>query len=460
MQRFNILELQPKEPPKQIDPLPVVSYDEAFSCAIPKTEAEWEETKLWKKVDANDIVHAGGPRGFRDWLNSEAVVKCVWRSNPAVSSLAHVMQRFTTLREPVVDGLLRRGEVCNVIAAAKQGKSWLVMALVMNVIGGGEFLSKFKCAQGRVLLVDNELHAETLSYRAKVVLDAHNIPRSRGSRLIDTMLLRGTMCNLVDLEAYLKPMRPRQYNLIVLDAFYKFYPPECNENSNSDVGQLYVLLDKYAMMLDCAIVVIHHASKGIQSEKSITDVGSGAGTISRAADTHIILRQHETPGVVVVDAVARSWPPGAPFCAKFNYPKWELADECDPEDLKGAKRKAVEKTVGGGDAESLKKLCALITKPMTVGQIVELGKQFKLKPWHWDRVWRGIVPDWIKSGEVKEVREKSGRTPAAYQSVSSLPELTGNSGDSVPDKHTEESPGIDFENCDDDRHDQDEDFSG
>src|ERR1017187_1654443 len=131
--------------------MPLSSYDEAFGYKIPQTPEEWEETKRWKKIDANDIAHERGPAGFRDWLNSEAAVRCVWRSNSVVSSLFNVMQRYTVLREPVVDKLLRRGEVMNLIAAPKMGKSWLVMALVMNMIGGGKFLDTYQCVRGKVL---------------------------------------------------------------------------------------------------------------------------------------------------------------------------------------------------------------------------------------------------------------------------------------------------------------------
>ena len=42
------------------------------------------------------------------------------------------------------------------------------------------------------------------------------------------------------------------------------------------------------------------ASKGDQSGKSTTDVGSGAGSQSRAADTHLIIRQHEQEDVAVM----------------------------------------------------------------------------------------------------------------------------------------------------------------
>ena len=68
------------------------------------------------------------------------------------------------MKEPLIDGLLRREEVMNVIAAPKTGKSWLVMQLALALVTGGKWCGK-DCTKSRVLLIDNELHRETLSCR-------------------------------------------------------------------------------------------------------------------------------------------------------------------------------------------------------------------------------------------------------------------------------------------------------
>ncbi len=74
--------------------------------------------------------------------------------------------------------------------------------------------------------------------------------------------------------------------------------------------------------LNCSFVLVHHASKGNQSVKSVTDVGAGAGSQSRATDTHLVLRHHQEPGCVVVDAAVRSWPPIEPQCLRWSFPVW------------------------------------------------------------------------------------------------------------------------------------------
>jgi hypothetical protein len=109
---------------------------------------------------------------------------------------------------------------------------------------------------------------------------------------------------------------------------------DADENANKDMGGIYTTLDQIAEQLDCAIVAVHHASKGNQSGKAVTDVGSGAGTQSRSADTHLVLRQHEEPNVVVLEAAVRSFKPFDPVCIRWDFPIWNLADDLDPTQLK------------------------------------------------------------------------------------------------------------------------------
>jgi hypothetical protein len=75
----------------------------------------------------------------------------------------------------------------------------------------------------------------------------------------------------------------------------------------------------------------------------VTDVGAGAGAQSRATDTHLILRPHEADGVVILDAVARSWPPVAPRCLRWDYPLWRPAPDLDPTSLRTSARRAARR---------------------------------------------------------------------------------------------------------------------
>src|SRR5687767_2910816 len=64
-------------------------------------------------------------------------------------SLGELIRRFTTMREVVIDGLLRLGETMNVISAPKIGKSWLIIALIFAMVTGGPWMG-FKTCPGEV----------------------------------------------------------------------------------------------------------------------------------------------------------------------------------------------------------------------------------------------------------------------------------------------------------------------
>jgi hypothetical protein len=254
-------------------------------------------------------------------------------------SAGELLDQFPELRPPVIHDLLREAEIMNLIAASKSRKSWLVLNLALSVVAGRAWLRKFVVERGDVLLIDNELHKQTLARRIRTVAEAMGLARHEYAVSLHVEALRGRLQDLFTLRHYFEQLEPRRYRLIVLDAFYRFLPVGTDENDNGAMAHLYNVLDSCAARLECAFVLIHHASKGSQADKSVTDVGAGAGSMARATDTHLILRPHEEDNVVVLDCAARSWPPLAPMCLRWEFPLWHPADSLDPTQLLRASRK-------------------------------------------------------------------------------------------------------------------------
>jgi hypothetical protein len=249
-------------------------------------------------------------------------------------SLADLVARYPDLRRPVIHGLLRQGETMNVISAPKIGKSWLVTDLALAVATGRPWLDTFPTERGNVLIIDNELHSETSANRIPKVAAARQIGLGEVGQRVFVQNLRGHWQDIFSLGPYFRSLEPGRFRVIILDAMYRFMPREMDENDNGTMANVYNAIDRYADLLGCCFVLIHHTSKGNQSGKAITDVGAGAGSQSRATDTHLVLRPHEEDDVVVLEAAVRSWPPVLPRCLRWTFPVWTVDDTLDPADLR------------------------------------------------------------------------------------------------------------------------------
>lgn len=286
-------------------------------------------------------------------------------------TLPQLREQFPHMHVPVVDGLFRAGETVNIIAAPKMGKSWLGYGLGIAVATGSKWLTEFKTSQGRVLLVDNELHPPTIARRVPRVAEALGFRPEDYEHNFDVWTLRGRLRSLAELAVPFADMEADYYKLIILDAKYRFALAGVSENDNAAETLVYNTLDQLADQTGAAFVLIHHASKGNQSSKSVTDVGAGAGAQSQAADCHIVLREHEEPGVVVLDAAVRSFPPVEPLPLRFEFPIWVRELGVDPADLKGQKTKSEERQ-NDKDREGTSQIIdAMLVGPITARALRE-----------------------------------------------------------------------------------------
>lgn len=234
------------------------------------------------------------------------------------------------MRECIIEGLLRRGEVGNVIASTKTGKSWFALMLLICIATGRDWLGR-RVARGNVLLIDNELHEETIENRVSTVRDRMNIRHDTPRDRFEYLACRGDWVSLHRLiQEIPKQYSPGFLNLIVIDAKYRLFVDGLEENSNDDQTAFHNLVDKLAKEMNCPILLIHHATKGDQSSKSVTDVGSGGGSQARAVDLHMTIRPHEQPGLAVLDAAVRSFAPVKPVTLRWNWPTWSVDLETEP----------------------------------------------------------------------------------------------------------------------------------
>jgi hypothetical protein len=270
-------------------------------------------------------------------------------SRPRITSAREILKRDPPMGKILIPGLLRIGEIVNLIAPSKiVGKSWLVLHIALCFAWGRALFGykTYEVTSGRVLIIDNELTEGISNHRLRVVAKAMALPDypafdDPNYDNIDFIHLRGFPTDITEIEKqYVESIKPGTYSLIILDALYKALPPGTNENDNAQMAAVFDVLNRLAQRQGCAIIVVHHSSKGNQGDKLIADVGSGAGSIARAADGHWILRQHELDDVVVFDGIVRNFEPVKPVCLRKRFPLWDVDAQGDASKLRRTARRS------------------------------------------------------------------------------------------------------------------------
>lgn len=376
----------------------------ADRCAPPLPLREVERTAASVARYAPDAVSVALAENH--WAQDHAP-----SAQPTPLSVRELMVAHRTLRAPIIQGLLRRGETMNVIAPSKTGKSWLVLALAMAVATGRKWLDTFDTVAGDVLIIDNELHAETLAHRIPQVAECLRIGMNEIAETVYVQSLRGQLRDIFSMRQYFESIEPGRYALVVLDAFYRFMPRDMDENDNGTMANIYNHVDALADRLGCSFVLIHHATKGSQSAKAVTDVGAGAGSQSRATDTHLVLRPHEEPGAVVLEAAVRSWPPVEPMALRWLFPLWKAAPDLDPTALRSDKPKRKSDTQNAWTPESF--VAAFVTdEPQARDAILAIAAEAGIAEWK--------AAKFLRQAEAQELifRWNTGRNrPSSFATV-------------------------------------------
>ena len=87
---------------------------------------------------------------------------------------------------------------------------------------------EYRCHRGRVLLIDNELHPETLAHRIPAVAEMLGLRPDQYADMIDVIPLRGNLCSIDHMLPTFDQCRGR-YQLIILDARLNVTGRGCRE---------------------------------------------------------------------------------------------------------------------------------------------------------------------------------------------------------------------------------------
>ena len=213
---------------------------------------------------------------WRDWLEAET------DDSPDKENLGDFFDDLPPQQDPLIEGVLRKGDKMLLAGPSKAGKSFALIELCVCIAEGVPWLGHFPCAQGKVLYVNLELNRSSCFRRFKDIYTALNLPPKQ-VRSIDIWNLRGESMPLDKLAPRLiRRANKEGYIAVVIDPIYKILTGD--ENNAEQMAKFCNQFDVICRALDCAVIYCHHHSKGAQGGKRSMDRASGSGVFARDPD--------------------------------------------------------------------------------------------------------------------------------------------------------------------------------
>lgn len=214
----------------------------------------------------------------------------------------------------LIEGLIRRGELCVIAAPRAVGKSWLVSNLaILLAAGTGHLFGQLEVvAPARVLLCHGEVDAAEAVRRYQLMIGSPSCPGTDfHGRLVNTFdqwkitltekrvnrpQPDGSTITTTHVEALLDgrleaDIEANDIDVLILDPFAVFYAGK--ENSNDEVEAALAELRRLHLKYGLTIVVVHHFGKS-QEGRDPEDLWRGASRMADWASTRVTVTPHYT----------------------------------------------------------------------------------------------------------------------------------------------------------------------
>jgi hypothetical protein len=239
--------------------------------------------------------------------------------------------------EEIIHGMLYVGGTCIISAPSKGHKTYTGLDIACAVSEGRDWLG-FKTTATKTLYVNLELCPHSIERRISGICSARCVKKSSNLVILN---LRGKRITLEVFKTQIMPLAKKLgVKLIIIDPYYKISAVSGVEENSNDV-QADFLAEIEASTTDgnCALIMIHHFSKGDSGAKNSIDRASGGGVLARWPDAVITLTEHEKEDHMIAEFHLRDFAPVPRFVIRWDYPVWTMATAEDPAKVKRQGRK-------------------------------------------------------------------------------------------------------------------------
>jgi hypothetical protein len=275
---------------------------------------------------------------------SPALIESVAETYPPVEMADAFLAQPMPLQPPLIDGLLRCGEMGIMAAESKSFKTWLTLQAVLAVANGLPFLGRDTLG-GRVLYCNTELQSSTLHFRLSAVRDAM---RASG-QTVDTANvvlwnLRNAKIGVAFGEELNRICSGEGVSMVCVDPIYPLLRGR-DENSNGDMADLLGGLRGYCESAGAGALCVHHYAKGNSAAKSSLDRAAGAGAIARFADSMLSVSRHVKDSHFILEGNLRSFAPLEPTVLKWDFPLMNVVSGEDAGALRGGRPRKLHPSI-------------------------------------------------------------------------------------------------------------------
>lgn len=255
---------------------------------------------------------------------------------------------WAELEEPVyvVDGVIRRGTLTEIVSYGGSGKSWLAVDLVVSVAAGVRWLGRFPTTTGRTTYLDWENGSYEMRRRFQAAAQGRGLTGPVEG--VDLCTMPNAYLSDATFPGRLAALA-KERDLIVIDTL-KAADPLTDENDS----KIRVGLDamrRTAELTGCAFVVLVHSKKTSGSATAIDprEAGRGSSAIYDAADAVLHIQYTEGKPLRVQQTKSRLGRSVPPFLVTI-------------EDVDGGVRVAAEDVPAAETGDDAAKFDAICTE--------------------------------------------------------------------------------------------------
>jgi hypothetical protein len=213
-------------------------------------------------------------------------------------SLADLWEEDEEDAQPsVVDRILTVGGAALLAGKPGEGKTWIVLLLALAVAAGLQFLGRFQCMRGPVLILDEENGGRRIRKRLRrlcraLAIDPAAIERIEIASMNGIDLGKPEWADAV--AAKIRELRPV---LVIVDSLVRVHKGD--ENNSRDVANLFGVVTQFRQEFGAAFLFTHHLrKKGLVNDLServrgSSDIEAYVDTLLglEKVDNRLLLRQ-------------------------------------------------------------------------------------------------------------------------------------------------------------------------